>query len=96
MFNLMQKEQEVIIGSWKPTWLYGVKKEEDKLLSTEELDLGVITGRGNDIQEAIDNLYDNYDTLTFKEKYARTKADFEREYPTSIMTRLKELEGIYF
>lgn len=100
VFNLMQKEQEIVMDEPKMTWLYGVKKggegDEDKLKSTEELDLGVITGCGNDVEGAVKDLYNNYNTLTFKEKYARTEADFLKEYPTSIMTRLKGLEGIYF
>lgn len=98
MFNLNRtKDQEVTIGSWKPTWLYEVKKKDDKLLSVGDCwDLGVMTGRGNTIEEAVDNVYDNYQTLVFKEKYVRSKEDFLSDYPTSIVRRFKETNGVYF
>lgn len=98
VFNLNRtKDQEITIGSWKPTWLYEVKTKDNKIVSVGDCwDLGVITGRGETVEEAIDNVYDNYDTLNFKEKYIRTKEDFLSEYPTSIMKRLRETEGIYY
>lgn len=98
VFNLNRsKDVEVNVGSWKPTWLFEVTKKDDKVVSLGDAwDLAVITGRGDTVEEAIDNVYDNYNTLSFKEKYVRTKADFLADYPTSIMRRLKETEGIYF
>lgn len=98
VFNLnKQKGQEIVTESPENTWLYEVKKEEDKMVSVGDCwDLGVITGKGETIEEAVDNVYENYDTLTFKEKYVRTKEDFLSDYPTSIIHRFKEVNGIYF
>lgn len=98
IFNLNRTpDQEINIGSWKPTWLYEAHLKDDRVVSIGECwDLCVMTGRGNTIEEGVDNLYDNLETLTFKEKYFRTKADFMSDYPTSIIRRYKETNGIYF
>lgn len=98
VFNLNRsKDQEIKVGSWKPAWLYEVKQKDDKLLSVGDCwDLGVVTGRGNDVTEAVNNLYANYDSLVFKEKYARTQEDFLADYPTSIMRRYKRTVGTYY
>lgn len=91
IFNLNRaKDQEISVENDKPIWLYEVKKKDDKMLSVGDCwDLGVVTGRGNDISEAVDNLYDNVTFLTFKEKYFRTKSDFVENYPTSIIHRFE-------
>lgn len=98
VFNLNRsKDQSINIGSWKPTWLYEVKKKDDALISVGDCwDLGVVTGRGNTIEEAVSNVYTNYDTLNFKEKYARTQEDFLADYPTSIMRRFKRTRDLYY
>lgn len=98
VFNLNRsKDVEINVGSEKDTWLYEVKKQKDKLVSVGDCwDLGVVTGVGGSPEEAIGGVYKNYDTLTFKEKYARTKDDFLADYPTSIMNRLKATQGIYY
>lgn len=98
VFNLNRaKDQEISIENEKPVWLYEVKKKDDKMVSVGDCwDLGVITGRGEDIQEAVDNLYDNVNFVVFKEKYIRTKADFLADYPTSIMHRYNGVNHEYF
>lgn len=98
VFNLNRtKDQEITVGNDEHTWLYEVKKEEDKLLSVGDCwDLGVMTGAGDTVEEAVDQVYDNYSALIFKEKYVRSKEDFLSNYPTSIIRRYKESNGIYF
>jgi phosphoribosylamine-glycine ligase len=98
VFNLNRSEDtEITLGSEKPTWLYEVRKDGDKLVSVGDCwDLGVITGRGNTISEAVDNVYENYETLSFKEKYCRTKADFLADYPTSIIHRYITTNNLMF
>lgn len=97
-FNVKVKEdQEIQYENWKPIWIYDAKMKEDKMVTIgEDWDLAVVTGRGQTIEEAVDNVYDNYEGLIFKEKYVRTKADFLMDYPTSIVRRYKALNGVYF
>lgn len=97
-FNLKEKEDEEIkYENWKPVWMYDAYRKDDKILTVGECwDLAVVTGRGQTIDEAVKNAYDNYDGLTFKEKYCRTKEDFLGDYPTSIIRRYKAVAGIYF
>lgn len=97
-FNLKVKEdQEVKYENWKPVWIYDAKMEDDKMVTIgEDWDLAVVTGRGQTIEEAVDNVYDNYEGLIFKEKYCRTKEDFLADYPTSIIRRYKAMVGSYF
>lgn len=98
VFNLNRtKDQEITVGDETSTWLYEVKKEDDKLMSVGDCwDLGVITGAGDTIEEAVDAVYTNYKELTFKEKYSRTKEDFLADYPTSIIHRFKATNEKYF
>lgn len=98
VFNLSKSgEQEISYNNHKPIWLYEVTSKDGKIVSAEGgWDLGVVTGRGNSVLESVENLYNNYNRLVFKEKYARTKEDFLADYPTSIMRRLNETEGIYY
>lgn len=98
VFNLNRsKDVEIAVQQPENTWLFEVKKEEDKLVSVGDCwDLGVMTGKGETVEEAIENVYKNYKSLVFKEKYVRTKADFLSEYPTSIVRRYKETNGTYF
>jgi hypothetical protein len=97
-FNLkVKEEQEIIWENWKPIWLYDGKMKDDKIITIgEDWDLAVITGRGQTIEEAVDNVYDNYEGLIFKEKYARSKSDFLEDYPTSIIRRYRGTVGTYF
>lgn len=98
VFNLNRsKDQEIIVGNDEYTWLYEVKKKDDKLVSVGDCwDLGVITGCGETPEEAVEDAYGYLDTLVFKERYTRTKEDFLSDYPTSIMRRFNETKGIYF
>lgn len=98
IFNLNRtKEQEINVDNEENTWLYEVTKKEDKLESVGDCwDLGVITGVGSTPEEAADDAYQNVSSLTFKEKYTRTKEDFLADYPTSIMRRYNETKGIYY
>lgn len=97
-FNVKLKdEQEIQYDNWKPIWLYDAKMKDDKIVTVgEDWDLAVVTGRGNSILEAVENGYNNYNRLVFKEKYCRTKEDFLADYPTSIMRRYRSTRGIYF
>ena len=98
VFNLNRtKDQEITVGKPDSTWLYEVKKKDDKLLSVGDCwDLGVITGAGDSIEDAVKETYENYSSLVFKEKYVRSKEDFLSVYPTSIIHRFKETNGVYF
>jgi phosphoribosylamine-glycine ligase len=98
VFNLNRAEdQEIIMGKWKPAWMFEMQAKDGKNVSIDGCwDLGVITGRGNSVREAIENVYNNYDSLVFKEKYARSKEDFLGDYPTSIMRRFNETNDIYY
>lgn len=97
-FNMKEVEdQEIQYENWKPIWLYDAYKKDDKVLSCGECwDLAAVTGRGQTIEEAVDNAYDNYDGLVFKEKYSRTKEDFLMDYPTSLIRRYNAVNGVYF
>lgn len=98
VFNLNRsKDQEITTEDWKPVWLYEAKQKDDKILSVGDCwDLGVVTGKGNTVEEAVGDVYKNYDTLVFKEKYSRSKDDFLSDYPTSIVRRFKATNGTYF
>lgn len=98
VFNLGKtKEQEITCQDESCVWLYEVTKEEDKLLSVGDCwDLGVVTAAGDSIEETVDQAYENYATLVFKEKYVRSKSDFLADYPTSIIRRFNETNHIYF
>lgn len=98
IFNLNRtKEQEITDGKPDTSWLYEVKMKDDKLMSVGDCwDLGVVTGVGDTVEEAVDDVYENYKELTFKEKYSRSKEDFLSDYPTSIVHRYKAVNGTYF
>lgn len=98
VFNLNRsKDQEINVENEKPIWLYEVKKKDDKMYSVGDCwDLGVVTGRGETLNEAVNNVYENLKFLTFKEKYTRTKDDFMGDYPTSIVHRFKQTNHIYY
>lgn len=97
-FNLkVKEEQEIQTNNWKPVWIYDAKMKEGKVVTVgEDWDLAVVTGRGNSVVEAVENAYNNYEGLLFKEKYCRTKDDFLADYPTSIMRRFNETNEIYY
>lgn len=98
VFNLNRsKDQPITVENDPCTWLYEVKKENDKLLSLGDCwDLGVITASADTVDEAVDLLYKNIEKLSFKEKYIRSKQDFLADYPTSIMHRFIVANHIAF
>lgn len=98
MFNLKVKEDQAMeVDNYKPVWVYDCYFKDGQMQTVgEDWDLAVITGRGNSVQEAIENVYNNCRFFTFKEKYYRTKSDFESEYPTSIMDRFNKVNGTLF
>lgn len=98
VFNLNRSKDQVITMT-RPdeTWLYEVKKDRDELVSVGDCwDLGVVTGSGDTFDEAVDAVYENLETLSFKEKYTRTKEDFLADYPTSILHRYRAVNGMLF
>lgn len=97
-FNLkVKEEQEIKYDNWEHIWLYDGKMKDGKVVTIgEDWDLAVITGKGETIEEAVDDAYENYDSLIFTEKYCRTKDDFLADYPTSIIRRYNAMNGEYF
>ena len=98
MFNVkVMEDSEIIYENWKPVWIYDAQMKEDKMVTVgEDWDLAVITGRGNTVEEAVDNVYDNLEGFIFKEKYYRTKDDFLADYPTSLINRFNATNGTYY
>lgn len=98
VFNLNKaKETEITVGNHPNTWLYESKKEDEKLVSVGDCwDLGVITAAADSIEKTVDEVYNNLNSLSFKEKYTRTKADFLASYPTSILLRFTETNHKYY
>ena len=98
VFNVKVKEdQEIQVENYKPVWIYDAYMKDGKILTVgEDWDLAVITGRGNSVVEAVENVYNNLRFFTFKEGYMRTKDDFLADYPTSIMRRFNDTKDIYY
>lgn len=98
VFNLnKQKDTEITIGNDEYTWVYEAKMDDNKMVSMGVFwDLAVITGCGETITEAVEDAYGYLPTLSFKEKYTRTKEDFLADYPTSIICRFNELNHVVF
>jgi hypothetical protein len=97
-FNLnRQKDIEISTESNEETWLYETKKDGDRMVSLGcAWDLGVVTGTGDTPKQAIDSAYSNYESLSFKEKYARSKTDALSDFPTSVVNRYKMTNGVYY
>lgn len=93
LFNLnRQKDRELIWDDETDChiWMYEVYQKDGKVMSLGCCwDLGVVTGAGDTIQEAVDNLYCYADGISFKEIYKKTKYDFLDVFPTSIIHRYK-------
>lgn len=98
VFNVKEREDsEIQYENWKPMWVYDAYMKDGKMLTVgEDWDLVVVTGRGNSVQESVDNVYDNLKGLIFKEGYYRTKDDFLADYPTSLIRRYNDTVGVYF
>jgi hypothetical protein len=71
-------------------WLWDVKREEGRLVSAgEDWNLGVITGTGKSIEEAVQRMYRGVDDFSFVGVYYRPKFDYvSLDYTTSIVNRL--------
>lgn len=75
----------------KDLWLWDAKMKADGQLLTVGTDwnLGIMTGSGKSIEEAVGNLYKNIEGLAFVGGYFRPKDDYlSLDYPTSILNRL--------
>lgn len=85
--------------SWEPEidnnlFLYSVKKKGEAIVTTCDHDfVGVLTGAGNLMEEAVRAAYDRVDKLRLDTKFYRPKFDFlSTDYRTSIPNRLSALE----
>lgn len=98
VFNLkLSKESEITVLDDDYVWVYETKMKDGKFVSLGVYwDLAVITGEGDTIEEAVANVYDGPDMISFKERYMRTKDDFLRDYPTSIINRFNAVNTLYF
>lgn len=100
IFNLHQdkKDRHVQSGlavSYKPeiekdVWMWDVRKNKGRLENVGYgWSLGVITGSGRSIDEAVGKLYKNIEKFSFVGGYYRPKADYiSFDYSTSILNRL--------
>lgn len=81
---------EVACEAEKNTYLFEVKKKDDKLISTTYCyDFAVVTSSCDDLQEAVEECYEAVDKVMFEGKYFRTREDFESYgYSASILRRL--------
>lgn len=98
VFNLkLQKEAEIAVNEDDNTWVYEAKLDKGRMVSLGVFwDLAVITGCGDTITDAVEQIYETLPTLSFKEKYTRTKDDFYKDYPTSIIHRFNTMNHINF
>lgn len=95
LFNLnRQEDKDVIVEDDENVYLYEVYMKDKKILSTGYCwDLGVATGAGDNVYEAVDQVYSTVKGISFKELYTKSKNDFLDVYPTSILFRLHNTQG---
>ena len=74
----------------KNLWLWDVRREDNRLVSVgDDWNLGVVTGSGDSIDEAVNSMYKSVDGFSFAGAYYRPKSDFlSLDYPTSILNRV--------
>jgi hypothetical protein len=74
----------------KNLWLWDVRREGNRLVTVgDDWNLGVITGAGNSIGEAVNSMYKSVDGFSFAGAYYRPKSDFlSLDYPTSLLNRI--------
>jgi hypothetical protein len=74
----------------KNLWLWDVRREGKRLVTVgDDWNLGVITGAGDSIDEAVDLMYKSVDGFSFAGAYYRPKSDFlSLDYTTSILNRV--------
>lgn len=97
LFNLNKQADREVIAPKDNMFFYEVYKKDDKVLSLGYCwDLGVATGCGDTIIEAVDEVYGAIREMSFKELYCKSKNDFLDFYPTSILFRFMETNHIYY
>ena len=71
-------------------WLWDVRREGNRLVTVgDDWNLGVISGAGDSIDQAVNSMYKNVDGFSFAGAYYRPKSDFlSLDYPTSILNRI--------
>ena len=74
----------------KNLWLWDVRRERDRLVTVgDDWNLGVITGTGDSIDQAVNSMYRSVDGFSFAGAYYRPKSDFlSLDYPTAILNRV--------
>jgi hypothetical protein len=74
----------------KNLWLWDVRRESNRLVNVgDDWNLGVITGAGDSIDQAVNSMYKSVDGFSFAGTYYRPKSDFlSLDYPTSILNRI--------
>lgn len=94
LFNLNKQEGASIeVDEPENVWFYEIKDEEGQIVSVGNCwDLGVATFAHDELERAVDGVYNVVEGISFKELYKRVKQDFLADYPTSIMNRLKYVE----
>ena len=99
LFNLNQDDERYpepeLSVNWKEEaekdlYLYDVKKSKGKVVTAGfQQDLGVATGSGDFLMQAIGKCYENANAISLKDMYYKSHEDFvSREYPQSILNRL--------
>ena len=71
-------------------WLWDVRREGNRLVTVgDDWNLGVISGAGDSIDQAVNSMYKSVDGFSFAGAYYRPKSDFlSLDYPTSILNRV--------
>jgi hypothetical protein len=75
-----------------------MKKKEGKNVSVgyrcfDSAPFAYITGRGNDVYDSIDSLYESLQGVSFKGLYYRPKSDFTtKDYTSSCLNRLDKIK----
>ncbi len=94
LFNLTRKSDQEIAWDTDNAFMYEIYEKNDKILSLGYCwDIGVATGSGDTIPEAVNDVYEAIEKVSFKELYTKTRHDFLDSYPTSIIFRFNETNG---
>jgi hypothetical protein len=74
----------------KHLWLWDARRDGKRLVTVgDDWNLGVITGVGDSIDEAVNSMYKSVDGFSFAGAYYRPKSDFlSLDYSTSILNRV--------
>lgn len=99
--GLPEGDTPMTIQNGKDFFMVQVKKLKNKLVNVGyrwfgSAPMGYVIGRGNEIEDAVDNLYDNLDGFSFKGVYYRPKSDFlSWEISKCILRRYDFLQSRY-